>query len=211
MSLAAKAPPIDDGVDAADDYFPPFADVLTAIGGEGADRAVPLPFVRFLLSALLEGRPFDEVYYAQSNPDVAAAVERGDTPSLHWHFVNVGYFEGRRGHKLVVDATWYLRRYPDIARAFARGQIQDLTHQPEGGAGVAGPAPKTAGHGKTFVQRQADRRNRTPDLGDQRQGRAHDEIVRLTVERGPERPVDPQGQRLGGTHADHVADIGEGH
>lgn len=127
MPLAATLADPVEPTDAADDFFPTFADLLQALDGSSGQARVPVAFLKFLITGLLEGRPFDEVYYAAANPDVAAAVERGDTPSLHWHYVNVGYFEGRRGHQLSVDADWYLRNYPDIARAFARGQIDDLT------------------------------------------------------------------------------------
>lgn len=135
QALAFKETPLDPAAYAAnDDFFPPYSAVLAALTRSAGDPKLPTSFLRFLLSILLEGRPFDAEHYAAYNPDVVAAVEAGDTPSLHWHYVNVGYFEGRRGHLLFVDPDWYLSSYPDIARAYARGQIEDLsTHLNETG------------------------------------------------------------------------------
>jgi hypothetical protein len=44
--------------------------------------------------------PFDEKWYLETYPDIAAAVESGEIPSAERHFRDIGYFEGRLPHAL---------------------------------------------------------------------------------------------------------------
>jgi hypothetical protein len=39
------------------------------------------------------------------------------------HFVQNGYFEGRRPHEIEVDEEWYLAHYDDVAEGVETGEI----------------------------------------------------------------------------------------
>ena len=54
---------------------------------------------------------FDEQFYRQANPDVAAV---GISPLAH--YLSIGAFEGRRPNRLF-DSAYYLRTYSDVAEA----------------------------------------------------------------------------------------------
>jgi hypothetical protein len=81
-----------------------------------------------VIKLLLGGAAFDEQWYLATYPDVAEAVEAGIYASGRQHFVEVGYFEGRRPQEFVVDEEWYLKTYPDVAEAIAKGEVES-THQ----------------------------------------------------------------------------------
>lgn len=113
-------------------YFPSFTEILQAIGmtrlgSDEEDIAVPVRIFKFLLSRIAGDLPFDPDYYSRKNADLRQAVKTGELKSLHEHFVNVGFFEGRQGAPLPVDDEWYLSNYPDVARAYARGQVANLS------------------------------------------------------------------------------------
>ena len=63
------------------------------------------------LLTLQQSGLFDEHFYIESNPDVAAAEI-----SPFEHFFYVGAFEGRRPNPLF-DPAYYLTTYPDVAKA----------------------------------------------------------------------------------------------
>lgn len=66
---------------------------------------------------------FDEQYYLQQNPDVAAAVSRGLIASAAQHYEQNGRFEGRNPNAFF-STSFYLGQYPDVAKA----GINPLTH-----------------------------------------------------------------------------------
>jgi hypothetical protein len=43
------------------------------------------------------------------------------------HFVENGYFEGRRPAQFEVDVEWYLTTYPDVADGIEAGKIVSAT------------------------------------------------------------------------------------
>jgi hypothetical protein len=57
---------------------------------------------------------FDEQYYLQQNPDVAAAVSKGAFASGQAHFNAFGRFENRDPNAYF-DTSFYLGQYPDVA------------------------------------------------------------------------------------------------
>lgn len=57
---------------------------------------------------------FDEQYYLQQNPDVAAAVSKGAFASGQAHFNSFGRFE-QRDPNAFFDTSFYLGQYPDVA------------------------------------------------------------------------------------------------
>lgn len=108
-------------------YLPPDEALLATFAkAEAANppeemRKVPNAFLKLLLQFALVRLPFDEADYLAANPDVAAAVKRGEIASGRLHFLGYGYFEGRPGGLRDVDAGWYLKTYPDVAEAITQG------------------------------------------------------------------------------------------
>lgn len=117
--------------DSNDGYIPEFSDILKAIGLKKLDDGtndvkIPARLFKYLISEIVRKTPFEEDYYAKTYPDVLRAFEAGNIPSLHEHFVTVGYFEGRQPALLHVNRDWYLSTYSDLARAYSRGLVKDL-------------------------------------------------------------------------------------
>lgn len=114
-------------------FVPPFELLLAEIGLKpagfsGQDRiAVPRPLLEFMLRLLLRHAAFNEANYLEKNPDVRAAIARGELRSGREHYVALGYFEGRIGGGPPVDETWYLRAYPDVAEAVRLGVVPSAT------------------------------------------------------------------------------------
>lgn len=83
------------------------------------------------MSRLLEDfrgkiRLFDEARYLHDNPDVAAALTRGDISSPEKHYLKRGQFDGRPGVPLledIFDETYYLSQQTDVADAVQKGQF----------------------------------------------------------------------------------------
>ena len=71
----------------------------------------------------LRGVSVDEQWYLSEYPDVAEAINGGAFKSAKHHFVENGYFEGRRPHPITVDEEWYLLTYPDVADGVEAGHI----------------------------------------------------------------------------------------
>ncbi len=65
---------------------------------------------------------FDEEFYLESNPDVAAAVANGSLPSGREHFELFGESEGRNPNS-DFDEAFYLASNPDVAAAVEAGHI----------------------------------------------------------------------------------------
>jgi hypothetical protein len=77
-----------------------------------------------VVKLLLRGVAFDEKWYLAKYPDVAEAVAGGIFASGRQHFIEVGYFEGRRPGEFEVDEKWYVATYPDVADGIKRGKIK---------------------------------------------------------------------------------------
>ena len=95
----------------------------SALDGAGMVR-VPGGLLKLLLQIALAATEFDEEGYLKENPDVGAAVARGNLESAHMHYIGYGYFEGRRGGGPDVDSHWYLEKYPDVALAVTEGRVK---------------------------------------------------------------------------------------
>jgi hypothetical protein len=67
--------------------------------------------------------PFVEQLYLDQNPDVAAAVQRGEFASGLQHFQLNGQAEGRQFGASSNDEKLYLAQNPDVAAAVARGEF----------------------------------------------------------------------------------------
>jgi uncharacterized repeat protein (TIGR03803 family) len=59
---------------------------------------------------------FDEHYYLETNPDVAAAVAKGTIATGYDHYIQFGQFEGRSPSPYW-NESWYLQQNPDVAAA----------------------------------------------------------------------------------------------
>jgi hypothetical protein len=81
-----------------------------------------------VVKLLLRGIEFDEKWYLSRYPDVAEAVKAGAMKSGRYHFIEVGYFEGRRPREFEVDEKWYLASYPDVAENIAKRNLKSA-HQ----------------------------------------------------------------------------------
>jgi hypothetical protein len=81
-----------------------------------------------VIKLLISGVAFDEKWYVSTYTDVAQAVAAGVYKSGRQHFIEVGYFEGRRPQEFAVDEQWYLKSYPDVAEAIKKGDVESA-HQ----------------------------------------------------------------------------------
>jgi hypothetical protein len=79
-----------------------------------------LDFVKKFLQAV----PIDEKWYRTTYPDVDEAIKAGAYRSGRQHFVEHGYFEGRRPFELEIDEAFYMRQYPDIQEGISKGLLE---------------------------------------------------------------------------------------
>jgi hypothetical protein len=77
----------------------------------------------YLVKKFLQAVPIDEDWYRTTYPDVAEAIKAGAYRSARQHFVDHGYFEGRRPFDLELDEAFYMKQYPDIAQAVSSGDL----------------------------------------------------------------------------------------
>lgn len=76
--------------------FPLLCNELSAAVGAYDDSSPLGEELRRILRPMVASAPFDEPWYMRRNPDVAQTVAGGRIASAHQHFVDAGYFEGRR-------------------------------------------------------------------------------------------------------------------
>lgn len=111
-------------------YVPPFAALLKNIGlthqefQNSQEVKIPATLLRFLLQVALADSEFDEQGYLDANPDVAAALRRGEITDVRLHYIGNGYFEGRNGGHPPVDEKWYLGTYSDVAAGMRARKVQ---------------------------------------------------------------------------------------
>jgi hypothetical protein len=65
---------------------------------------------------------FDEHFYLETNPDVAAAVAAGKIATGYDHYIKYGQFEGRNPNPYWNEA-FYLQQNPDVAAAVKAGKV----------------------------------------------------------------------------------------
>ncbi|MCG4256298.1 hypothetical protein K6W27_03260 [Acetobacter senegalensis] len=107
--------------------------------------SVPHTLLLFLLQEYVAHAPFDEASYLTANPDVAAAVARGDFSSGRQHFLQRGYQEEREGHQPAFSEGWYLQQNPDVAIAVQLGDWPSgqAHYQAHGKTEWRSPSPET--------------------------------------------------------------------
>jgi 2',3'-cyclic-nucleotide 2'-phosphodiesterase (5'-nucleotidase family)/DNA-binding beta-propeller fold protein YncE len=85
-----------------------------------AAQGLTLPYTPVEVGGLNLGQFFDNGYYLNQNPDVAAAVINGDFATGFDHFVQAGWLEGRDG-SILFNEAFYLETNEDVAVAVAGG------------------------------------------------------------------------------------------
>lgn len=108
-------------------YLPPF-EVLKAfmtIGVENGEPVVSCSYDDFItmVRRMIAGIEVDEKWYLEQYPDIAAAIEQGIVTSAQEHFVNDGYFEGRRPFPIRVNERWYLMNNTGVADYVRQGRL----------------------------------------------------------------------------------------
>ena len=89
--------------------------------------AIDAKLLKTVLQAMVAGAPFNEAFYKQNDPDLAAAQASGSIPDLHKHFIETGYFEGRFGSAPPVDEAYYTSTYKDVGQAVLKGDVTSGT------------------------------------------------------------------------------------
>jgi len=89
--------------------------------------AIDAKLLKAVLQTMVAGAPFNEAFYKQSYPDLAAAQASGQIPDLHKHFIETGYFEGRFGAPPPVDEAYYTSTYKDVGQAVLKGDVTSGT------------------------------------------------------------------------------------
>jgi hypothetical protein len=84
---------------------------------------IPVALFNLLLKIALTHGEFNLPGYLAANRDVQDAAKKGQVKDPQMHYVNFGFFEGRRGATPAVDESWYRSNYTDIAAAVRRGDI----------------------------------------------------------------------------------------
>jgi hypothetical protein len=108
-------------------YLPPFELIrrsveISTVRGELRVTVSYEDFVR-ILKTLIRGIEVDEAWYVRSYEDIGLAIKQGTVQSARHHFVEDGYFEGRRPFPITVDEGWYLKENPDVAESIRNGAI----------------------------------------------------------------------------------------
>jgi hypothetical protein len=86
---------------------------------------VPREIFRHLLSGAIRNKNmFDERFYVEFYPDIAAAIKGRKLKTGLEHYLQSGYYENRLPRKLLVDESFYLQQYPDVADAIRRGKLK---------------------------------------------------------------------------------------
>jgi hypothetical protein len=110
-------------------YVPHYDAILHSIGTTREELKkqeaieIPISLFEFLLKIALSHGQFNLPGYLATNRDVQDATKKGQLSDPNAHYVNFGFFEGRRGATPAVDEAWYRRNYSDIDAAVRRGDI----------------------------------------------------------------------------------------
>ena len=108
-------------------YLPPFSALkrsvrLLSVKGQ---LKLDMNYDEFLdmVKLFLRAMPFDEAWYRRTYPDVAQAIHTGTYRDARQHFIESGYFEGRRPFPLEVDEAWYIAKNSDVAESVRNGTV----------------------------------------------------------------------------------------
>jgi hypothetical protein len=127
-------------------YVMPFNNAMKAMGIDPSaipdETTIRRDQLLWLIKTLLRGVHIDEQWYRTTHPDVDAAIREETYKSAKHHFVENGYFEGRRAGKAIVDEAWYLQAYPDIAEGMEFGEIGSCQEHFDSHGEVEGRLPR---------------------------------------------------------------------
>jgi len=108
-------------------YLPPFDLIrrsveISTVRGE---LRVSLSYDDFvqIVRLMISGITVAEEWYLTEYPDIAQAIRDGKVESAKQHFIDDGFFEGRRPFPMDVDERWYLQQYPDVAESVRTGVV----------------------------------------------------------------------------------------
>src|SRR5258706_10110390 len=91
----------------------------------------------FSTAAIAGDECFDETYYLKANPDVAAALQKGEFASGRAHYEAHGKSENRaacapKPVEGCFDEAFYLKANPDVAAAIQKGEFASAREHYEG-------------------------------------------------------------------------------
>jgi hypothetical protein len=107
-------------------YLIPYVRLRELLGFDGNDKpSVVLSWdqLQHAVRMLVRAVHVDEDWYVKQNPDVKEAIAKGVFRSAKHHFIESGYFEGRKPAPVLVDEEWYARAYPDVGESVEFGEI----------------------------------------------------------------------------------------
>jgi hypothetical protein len=106
-------------------YLIPYGRLRELLGLKPDDEPVVLSSecLQQAMRMLLRAVHVDEDWYVRQYPDVRDAVARGVFRSAKHHFIESGYFEGRKPARVIVDEEWYGRAYPDVSESVEFGEL----------------------------------------------------------------------------------------
>ncbi len=112
-------------------YVPSYAAVARAAGfpadlpSQPPDAVLEInaSALRLLLQYVALASDYDEKVYLHHNPDVAEAHIQGNIVDPRKHYIQCGYFEGRKASDAVLDENWYLETYGDVADGVREGVV----------------------------------------------------------------------------------------
>ena len=108
-------------------YLPPFDLIRRAveISTVRGELRVSLSYDDFIkiIRLMISGIKVDEEWYLTEYEDIAQAIRDGKVASAKQHFIDDGYFEGRRPFPMPVNEPWYLEQYPDVAESVRKGVV----------------------------------------------------------------------------------------
>lgn len=107
-------------------YLIPYVRLRELLGYSGSDQhSVVLSSDRLerAVKILLRAVHVDEDWYLSQHPDVREAVAKSVFRSAKHHFIESGYFEGRKPDRVIVDEEWYGRAYPDVSESVEFGEL----------------------------------------------------------------------------------------
>lgn len=108
-------------------YLPPFDLIRRSveISTVRDELRVSLSYDDFIkiIRLMISGIQVDEEWYRQEYGDIARAIQDGKLASAKQHFIDDGYFEGRRPFAMPLDERWYLEQYPDVADSVRKGAV----------------------------------------------------------------------------------------
>jgi hypothetical protein len=103
---------------------------------------IPKYVLRRLLSSALKSKNlFDERFYLETYPDIAAAIRSKKVKSALDHYLDTGYYENRMPRKLIVDERYYLQENPDVAAAIKKGRLKNAQEHFNQGGFMEGRLP----------------------------------------------------------------------